>query len=125
MLSRIIAVRKIRKIPAIKARWNGLRENAGCAGLRERVGFDRLLAGLRFVVVLRLRVDVLFAAGFFAGVLLAGVFFAAGLRVVVLRVVDLLRELAAVRFVVLRLLAADLVGFDFAIRPVVHDPRLC
>ena len=125
-----MAVRKIRKIPAMSARWKGLRENAGCAGLRVRVDFERPLvferlllrelAGLRFVAVLFLRVEVLLAAGFFA----------AGFRVVVLRFVELLRELAALRlvvlfFVVARLLAAGLVDFDFAIRPGVHDARLC
>ena len=100
-----------------------------------RVDFERPLvverlllrefAGFRFVVVLFLRVEVLLDAGFFAAA-----FFAAGLRVVVLLFVVLLRELAALRvvvlfFVVARLLAAGLVDFDFAIRPVVHDACLC
>ena len=90
--------------------------------MRDRVDFERELAGLRFVV---LRVVFLLAAGFFAGVFLAAGLRAAGLRAVVLRFVVLLRELDAVRFVVLRFFAAGLVDFDFAICPSVHDPRLC
>ena len=55
-------------MPAMSARWNGLSENAGWAGLRDRVDFEREFAGLRFVV---LRLVLLLAAGFFAGVFFA------------------------------------------------------